>query len=751
MPHGYCYLWNPGLVWLHVISDSLIALAYFSIPVTVAYFGRKRRDVPFDWMFFSFGIFITACGATHAMEVWNLWHADYWLEGGLKAITALASIPTAFLLIRLVLRLPSPKQLQASNKDLSGRGDELARLNEALANANEGLRRSQEQQRLVFETIPRPVWVYDRNSLSFLDVNECALRTFGYEREEFLGLSIPDLCLPQEIPETVEFLRAAPAVGVLTRTRRVLTKNGTLVDVEINSCAFRYAGREARISVGTDLTEHNKMQEKFEALLESAPDAMVIVNSEGNICLINSQTEKLFGYARAELLGQAVEILTPERYRGKHPGYRGDFMFNAKVRTMGVGLELYARRKDGTEFPVEVSISPLHTEDGDLVSSAIRDVTERKQAEAAMRQSEEKFRLLVSGVKDYAILMLDPEGRIQSWSSGAEKIKGYRGEEVIGKHFSLFYPQEDVERGKPARELICAAEEGRMEDQGWRVRKDGSRFWADVVITPLRDESGKLRGFGKVTRDMTERRFAEEVLEQQRLDLAKSNASLTAANKELEAFSYSVSHDLRAPLRSIDGFSLALLQDFGEQLDATGKDYLQRVRNATQRMGNLIDDLLNLARVSRAEMHEETVDLSAVAQTVAAELQSTQPERTTEFRIAGGLETTADSHLVRVVFDNLLGNAWKFTSKRPTACIEFGKTDANGASAYFVRDDGAGFDPAYAARLFGAFQRLHDASEFPGTGIGLATVQRIIHRHGGRIWAEGEPGKGATFYFTFWK
>jgi signal transduction histidine kinase len=250
--------------------------------------------------------------------------------------------------------------------------------------------------------------------------------------------------------------------------------------------------------------------------------------------------------------------------------------------------------------------------------------------------------------------------------------------------------------------------------------------------------------------ELVNEQLGKEIEERKRAEteIQRVNTELFTANKELEAFSYSVSHDLRAPLRSIDGFSLALLEDYSEKLDDEGKKHLERVRAATQRMGTLIDDMLNLSRVTRASMHLEKVNVSEVAGEVVAELQKSQPERHVEISIEKGLEATVDSHLLRIVLGNLLGNAWKFTSKRTSARIEVGKTDDNGTSAFFVRDDGAGFDPAYADRLFGAFQRLHAMSEFPGTGIGLATVQRIVHRHGGRVWAEGSAGRGATFYFT---
>jgi PAS domain S-box-containing protein len=361
---------------------------------------------------------------------------------------------------------------------------------------------------------------------------------------------------------------------------------------------------------------------------------------------------------------------------------------------------------------------------------------------------EERFRLLVSSVKDYAILMLDLDGRVVSWNDGAERIKGYRAEEIIGQHFSKFYLPEAITQDKPSQELKIATEQGRFEEEGWRVRKDGSLFWANVIIIPLRDKTGQLLGFGKVTRNITERKQTEDEIERQRKELKRSNAELIAANKELESFSYSVSHDLRAPLRSIDGFSHALLEDCADRLDEVGKTHLNRIRAAIQRMGLLIDDLLNLSRLSRTELHRQSLDISALACSVASDLQKAQPERQIDFRIEEGLKTTADPGLLRIVLENLLGNAWKFTSKRASAHIEFGMTRGNGAPAYFVRDDGAGFDPNYANRLFGTFQRLHSTTEFPGTGIGLATAQRIVYRHGGRIWAESAVDRGATFYFT---
>jgi light-regulated signal transduction histidine kinase (bacteriophytochrome) len=281
-----------------------------------------------------------------------------------------------------------------------------------------------------------------------------------------------------------------------------------------------------------------------------------------------------------------------------------------------------------------------------------------------------------------------------------------------------------------------------MYDLEYRFRhRDGHYVWLNTRGVLHIDSEGKLDRIIGVMRDVTARKQAEEQLKQR-------TRQLEAANKELEAFSYSVSHDLRAPLNSIDGFSRALLEDYGEHLDAEGQDYLQRVRAAGKRMACLIDDLLGLARVTRSEMRREAVHLSDLVHAVVADLRKIEPERQVTVTIAPDIIAEGDSHLLQVVVENLLGNAWKFTSKQPQAHIEFGILEQDDTPVYFVSDNGAGFDMTYSEKLFGAFQRLHTSSEFTGTGIGLATVQRIIHRHGGQVWADGAVGQGATFYFT---
>jgi PAS domain S-box-containing protein len=358
---------------------------------------------------------------------------------------------------------------------------------------------------------------------------------------------------------------------------------------------------------------------RFRTLLESAPDAVIVTDFTGQIVLVNARAEELFDYERGELIGQNVDCLVPERFRAHHADHRAGYAAAPTTREMAASSDLVGRRRDGTEVPVGISLSPVEIEGETFIFSDVRDKTEKREAE---RQ----------------IMALNAR-------------------------------------------------------------------------------------------------------------LSRDNAALNAVNNELEAFSYSMSHDLRAPLRAIDGFSQALLEDFGDDLPEAGKDYLYRVRRATQRMGTLIDDLLALARVTRSDVHLETVDLSAMATDIVASLRERDPARTVAVDIEPGVTMQADARLMRLALENLFDNAWKFTSKEDMPRIGFGRMASDGADVCVIRDNGAGFDMAYADKLFGAFQRLHDQGQFPGSGIGLATVQRIVTKHGGTIWAESEPGKGATFCF----
>lgn len=295
---------------------------------------------------------------------------------------------------------------------------------------------------------------------------------------------------------------------------------------------------------------------------------------------------------------------------------------------------------------------------------------------------------------------------------------------------------------------IVTAPISHLAETAHRVSRDRDYGMRAVKISD--DEVGILIDSFNTMLTEIQRRDAELLEAQILLErrVVERTAQLEAANKELEAFSYSVSHDLRTPLRGIDGFGQILLEDYSHKLDDQGREYLQRLRAASQRMAQIIDDLLKLARVTRAELNLEEVDLSELAQDVAEKIRAQAPNRNVRFDIASGLKARADIRLLRIVLENLLGNAWKFTIRRNEARIEFGAIEENGNLVYFVRDNGAGFDMAYVNKLFGAFQRLHDVKEFPGTGIGLATVQRVVHKHGGRIWAEAAVNGGATFYFT---
>lgn len=512
LPHAYCIRWSPALIWTFAISDTVIFLSYFSMPVALATFARQRKDFPYPWLLWLFAAFIMACGTTHLMGAVVMWKPLYELDALTKIVTAVISVVSATALWPLLphaLKLPSPNQLREANENLQMEIAERRRIEEALRVAKNTAEGSLQKERM---------------------------------------------------------LRAA--------------------------------------------------------IVESSEDAIIGKTLDGIVTSWNRAAETIFGYAAEEIVGCSVLALIP----------------------------------------------PECADEEEMILAKLRS---------------------------------------------GESLKHYETS---------------------------------------RICKDGKRIAVSITVSPICDEAGRIIGASKIARDITEKKMAEEAIRELNADLerrvAERTAELSAANHELDSFAYAVSHDLRAPLRAMSGFSQALIEDYGERLDGEAKTYLDQIGIASAKMGKLIDGILTLSRCTRGELRRDSVDISALATALLKELAHNEPERHVGWQVEPGLLASGDASMIEAVLRNLLGNAWKYTGHTVAATIRVYRGELQGQPGFCVADNGAGFDMAHVARLFQPFQRLHRQDEFPGIGIGLATVQRIIHRHGGEIRADGRPDGGATFCFS---
>jgi PAS domain S-box-containing protein len=456
-------------------------------------------------------------------------------------------------------------------------------------------------------------------------------------------------------------------------------------------------------------------------VLDRLVEGCQVVGPDGRYLYLNDSAVTQARKPRCELIGRTM--------RECYPGIETTPLFARLEQCLRLrqpdGFENEFTFPDGSRGWFEIRLIPVPQ--GVCILSL--DITERRSHLAAIVQDSYD-----------AIVATTLDGVVTTWNKSAERIFGYEAHEIVGRSAELLIP-EHRRREESAASARLLRGETISHFRTVRSRRDGSEVDVSVTISPIHDASGALSGFSTIARDITE-------VERVRRELEHARDAAEAAGRDLESFSYSVAHDLRVPLRSIDGFSQALAEDCYAQLDATGRRRIAQIRSAVRLMSQLIDDILTLSRVSRGELVREQLDLSELARHVLSRLAATDVGRRVEIEVEDGLHGWGDARLVAVVLENLLGNAWKFTSRRPDARIEFGSTRDGGRPVYFVRDNGAGFDMAYANKLFGVFERLHAAHEFEGTGVGLATVRRIVERHGGKVWGEGEVGAGAVFYFT---
>jgi PAS domain S-box-containing protein len=577
--------------------------------------------------------------------------------------------------------------------------------------------------------------------------NPAAEKLFGYAAKELMGHTTRMLYAdPADFDKQGRLrYRTGEGADIEPYEMRYKRQDGSLFDGETRGTQVKdkQGNIIGFIAMFRDVSEKKRQRQElnqFKNTLDDTLDCVFMFQPDSlQFFYVNKGAMEQVGYSAEEMFSMTPVDIKPEFDESRFRALLQPLLDGSR---QSITFETVHQHKNGRQVPVEIFLQYIDLPDEPHRFVAIvRDITERKRAEKVLYERHQLLMLIINNAP-LVLFVIDPKGLFKlSLGKGLENL-GLEPGQVVGQSALEMYANDaqvvsDIKRSLAGETVMSS------------TRVSGRDF--ETYYSPFYDADGSFSGTVGVAVDITERRHAELELRKHRDSLeelvAQRTHELAVANKELEAFSYSVSHDLRAPLRSIDGFSHILLDDYGADLDTTATSYLRRIRIAAQRMAQLIDDLLELSRVTRGKLFLEPVDISEMAVAIVRDIKATSPEREAQITIEPQLRAQGDMNLLQIMLQNLLSNAWKYTSKKAVTEITLAKLDSQTDNVFYIRDNGAGFDMRYVKKLFGAFHRLHSNDEFEGTGIGLATVQRIVERLGGKVWAESEVGKGATFYF----
>ncbi|MDO9131776.1 PAS domain S-box protein [Hydrogenophaga sp.] len=649
-----------------------------------------------------------------------------------------------------------------------------------VSHANCQLNEALSQAKALYNQAPCGYHSLDINGI-FVSINDTELGWLGYSRDEVVGkLGFRDVIPPSDVPllesRMRKILHDDALEGVEYRMRR---RDGRTFHALLSSSAVRDKDGVFLRSNTTvvDIT-HRKAaeislrdnQRFLQTITDHVPGLIAYLDAGLRFRFANAEHLRVYGMDPVRIMGQHIsQCVLPEVWSDIQPrmeaALTGEEQHFTTWRPALGGKHIFVSARylpdvqDGQVRGLFVQI--IDITERKLIEERVSNLNEElevriRERSAELLEAEQRFRLMVDNLRDYCIFFMDADGLITDWTDSAQRMDGYSPTQMLGRHYGVLFDPANPEHGKVRADqmLRLAASRGQHELHNWHMRKDGTQYWSHSVLIALRDDSGELRGFAKINRDMTDAKRLDDLMRNINDELenrvVERTEQLLAANKDLESFSYSVSHDLRSPLRHISSFVSLLEEHMGSQCDEVSARYLTTIGNSARHMSQLIDGLLAFSRLGRAAVNVTPVDFQLLVEAVVAQIGHDTEGRVVDWVVASDLPVVqGDALLLREVWANLLGNAYKYSRPRERSRIEVGwSVDPVVGYTFFVRDNGVGFDTKYAQKLFGVFQRLHRASEFEGTGIGLALTRRIIERHSGSIWAESELGIGSVFYFS---